>query len=104
MCDAKVLSHKGSAIITRAECQCVFIWNRNIILSFSPEQFRQFKTFVEDFPTDLHHFPFPNVQVRIMMCTPVESIQLAFTPPEWDDFYKAMEEAAHMQEVYALMD
>jgi hypothetical protein len=51
MCDAKVLSHIGSAIITRCEeCQCIFIWTKNVILSFSPEQFRLFKTFVEDFP------------------------------------------------------
>jgi hypothetical protein len=39
-----------------------------------------------------------------MMCTPVESIQLAFTPLEWEDFYDAIEEAAQMQEIYALMD
>ena len=105
MCDAKTLSHKGTTMISRcAECQCIFIWNTNIIVSFSTEQFILFKDFINELSFEEHCFPFPDGQDRVMMRTPVDNIQLTFTPDEWEDFHEAVEEAAYMQQVYALID
>jgi hypothetical protein len=105
MCDAKVLSQKGASVISRcSECHCVFIWNHNLILSFTPEQFTQFRDFAADLDFDGHSFPFPDGQERIVMHTPVSDIQFTFTPHEWEDFHAAMDEAAYMQEVYGLME
>jgi len=105
MCDAKVISQKNSVVISRCgECRCIFIWNNNLILSFSPEQFVQFRDFSADMDFEDHSLPFPDGQERVVMRTPVSDIQLAFTPGEWDDFHEAMEEAVYMQEVYTLME
>lgn len=51
-----------------------------------------------------HALPFPDGQEQVVMRTPVNDIQLAFTPGEWDDFHEAMEEAVYMQEVYSLIE
>jgi hypothetical protein len=104
MCDAKVLSQKGASVISRcSECRCVFIWNHNLILSFTPEQFMQFKGFAAELDFTGHSLPFPDGQERVVMRTPTNDIQFTFTTDEWEDFRAAMEEAAYMQEVYALM-
>lgn len=105
MCDAKILSQKGAPVISRcSECRCVFIWNHNLILSFSPEQFIQFRDFANDLDFTGHSFPFPDGQERMVMRTPTNDIQFTFTTDEWEDFHAAMDEAAYMQEVYSLME
>ena len=63
MCDAKILSQKGTSVVSRcSECQCIFIWHHNLILSFTPEQFIQFKNFTIDLEFSDHSFPFPDGQ------------------------------------------
>jgi hypothetical protein len=105
MCDARVLSQKGAAIISRcSECRCIFIWNHNVILSFSPQQFALFKGFVDDMVFEENAFPFPDGEDRAMMRTPVDNIQLTFTPTEWEDFQSAIGEAIYMQEIYTMME
>jgi hypothetical protein len=105
MCDAKILSQKGASVISRcSECRCVFIWNHNLILSFTPEQFIQFRDFSVELDFVTHSFPFPDGQERMVMRTPSSDIQFTFTTEEWEDFHAAMEEAVYMQEVYSLME
>jgi hypothetical protein len=105
MCDAKVISQKNTVVISRcSECRCIFIWNNNLILNFSPQQFIQFRDFTIELDIDEYTLPFPDGQERVVMRTPVNDIQLAFTPQEWDDFHAAMEEAVYMQEIYSLME
>lgn len=105
MCDAKVLSQVGSSVISRcSECRCVFIWNNNLILSFSAEQFKLFRDFTSELEFGDHSFPFPDGQERVVMRTPVNDIQFTFNTDEWEDFHAAMDEAIYMQEVYALME
>jgi hypothetical protein len=104
MCDSKILSQRGASVISRcSECRCIFIWNNNLILSFSPEQFVQFREFTTDLDFTEHSHSFPDGQERLVMRTPVNDVQLTFTIEEWDDFHAAMDEALYMQEVYALM-
>jgi hypothetical protein len=105
MCDAKVISHKGAAVISRcAECRCVFLWHQNLVLNFTPEQFIQFRDFIREMAFDNHTFPFPDGQERVVMRTPANDLQLTFTTDEWEDLHAVMEEAVYMQEVYAIME
>jgi hypothetical protein len=105
MCDAKVLSQVGASVISRCqECRCIFIWNNNLILSFSPEQFVQFRDFTVELDFNQHSFPFPDGQERVVMRTPVSDVQFTFNTDEWEDFHAAMDEAIYMQEVYSLME
>ncbi len=105
MCDAKVISQKNAVVISRcSECRCIFIWNNNLVLSFTPEQFVQFRGFTADLDFEEFTLPFPDGKERVVMRTPVNDIQLAFTPDEWEDFHSAMEEAVYMQEIYSLME
>jgi hypothetical protein len=104
MCDSKVISQAGASVISRcSECRCIFIWNNNLILSFSPEQFTQFRDFTVELDFAEHSHSFPDGQERLVMRTPVNDVQLTFTTEEWEDFHAAMEEAIYMQEVYSLM-
>jgi hypothetical protein len=84
------------------QCRCVFIWNHSLILSFR-QSIRQFREFATELDFTGHSFPFPDGQERVVMRTPTNDIQFTFTADEWEDFHAAMDEAAHMQEVYALM-
>ena len=105
MCDAKVLSQVGASVISRCqECRCIFIWNNNLILSFTPEQFTQFRDFTLELDFDNYTFPFPDGQERMVMRTPVNDVQFTFNNDEWEDFHAAMNEAVYMQEVYSLME
>ena len=105
MCDAKVLSHVGESVVSRCgECRCMFIWHNNIILSFSTEQFVQFKEFAAELAFTDHSFPFPDGQERVVMRTPVNDVQLTFTTEQWENFHAAMDEAVYMQQVYDLME
>ncbi|WP_110587374.1 DUF6686 family protein [Mucilaginibacter sp. Mucisp86] len=105
MCDAKILSQKGTSVVSRcSECQCLFIWHHNLILSFTPDQFIQFKNFAIDLDFGDHSFPFPDGQERVVMRTPVNDIQLTFTVDEWEDFHASMDEAIYMQEIYAMVE
>lgn len=105
MCDSKVISQKGVSVISRcAECRCIFIWNNNLILSFSPEQFTAFKDFSAELDFAEHMHAFPDGQDRLVMRTPVNDVQFTFTMDEWEDFQAAMDEAVYMQEIYALMN
>jgi hypothetical protein len=105
MCDAKVLSHKGAAVISRcADCRGLFIWNNNLVLNFTPTQFCKFRAFTHDLDIDEYTLPFPDGLDRVVMRTPSSDINLTFTPEEWHDFNEAMEEATHMLTVYDLME
>ncbi|RFZ86121.1 hypothetical protein DYU05_09930 [Mucilaginibacter terrenus] len=82
----------------------MFIWNHNLILSFSPLQFTQFRDFSVELDFEAHSFPFPDGEERMVMRTPADDIQFTFTNAEWEDFHAAMGEACYMLEVYSLME
>jgi len=105
MCDTKVLSQVGESVISRcAECRCIFIWHNNLIISFSTEQFNQFRDFTVELDFTAHSFPFPDGQERVVMRTPVNDVQMTFTTEQWGNFHSAMDEAIYMQQVYDLME
>ncbi|WP_237073502.1 DUF6686 family protein [Mucilaginibacter mali] len=104
MCETRVLSQQGSAIISHcADCQTVFIWHNNLVLNFTRNQFADFRRFADDMDFDDRALPFPDGYDRAVLRTPHNDINFAFTLGEWDNFKQAMDEAAYMLEVYSLM-
>lgn len=104
MCQSQILSRTGPVIISQCmECKTLNIWLRNLLLNFTPEQFRAFKLFTAELDTSECTFPFPDGEDRLVLRTPNNDICFAFSLDEWEDFQAAMEEAAYMQSVYALI-
>lgn len=104
MCNKITLSKKGATHISYcAKCKHIYIWNGNIMLTFSPTQFLSFKKYTEspDFNESFYHFP--DGEDRLILHTPNSDICFSFTENEWTNFYAAMEEAEYMQEVYHLI-
>lgn len=105
MCDARVISQKGATVVSRcAGCNCLFVWNHNLVLNFTGDQFTQFRNFIADLEPDDHTFPFPDGSHRLVMRTPVNDIQLTFTLDEWGDLNAAMEEASQMRAILDLFE
>src|ERR1700761_8845092 len=104
MCQSHILSSKGPVIISQCvDCKMLNIWLRNLLLNFTPEQFCAFENFISKLAIDEYTFPFPDGEERLVLRTPNNDICFTFTAEEWDDFKIAMEEAAYMQGVYALL-
>ncbi len=105
MCDARVISQKGTAVISRcSECRCIYMWHHNLVMNFTPVKFTQFRDFIVEMNFGDHSFPFPDGQERVIMRTPADDLQLTFTTDEWEDIHAAIEEAFYMQEVYSIME
>jgi len=101
MCQTLILSRKGSVIINQCmECKILNIWLRNLLLNFTPEQFKDFTSRLD---IEESMFPFPDGEDRLILRTPHSDICFTFSITEWDDFQMAMEEAEYMQQVYQLI-
>jgi len=104
MCQTHTLSHKGKTVISQCkECGVLNIWHNNLLLCFSPEQFKSFKNFTAELHTEEHSYAFPDGGERLILCTPNRDINFAFTLNEWEDFNAALEESLYMQEVYQII-
>lgn len=104
MCETRILSQKGTAIISRcADCKAVYIWHHNLILNFTEEQFAAFNRFACELDFEERSLPFPDGEKRAVLQTPNNDINFAFTLPEWEEFKSAMDEASYMLEVYSLI-
>lgn len=104
MCETKILSHKGAAMIGQcAECQTIYIWHQNLILNFTENQFTDFRKFAGDMDFDDRALPFPDGEDRVVLRTPHNDISFTFTVDEWDNFQSAMDEAVYMMAVYGLL-
>lgn len=104
MCNTKVLAQTGSAFISHCkDCKTIFIWQNNILLNFSPEDFTAFKRMLYGLDFEDCSFRFQDNASRIIIKTPKPEISFTFTEEEWDDFNQAIDEAAYMQEVYDLI-
>jgi hypothetical protein len=104
MCSTRTLAHTGDAFISScADCKTVFIWHRNILLNFSPEDFSSFKRMLDDLDFEDCSFNFLDNISRIIIKTPKPGISFAFTENEWNNFNQAVTEAIYMQQVYDLM-
>ncbi|WP_158992584.1 DUF6686 family protein [Mucilaginibacter sp. L196] len=104
MCKTIVLSRKCATVISQCmECKIMNIWLRNLLLNFTPEQFKMFKNFTSGLDVEESMFPFPDGEDRLVLRTPHSDICFTFSLTEWEDFQAAMEEAEYMQGVYTLI-
>ncbi len=104
MCQHTILSQKGQTVISQCpECRTLSIWQHNLLLNFSAQQFRSFKHFTAGLDAADALFPFPGGEERLVLRTPNSDICLTFSTEEWEDFQAAMEEAEYMSSVYDLI-
>ena len=104
MCETIILSKNGAATISQCmECQKLSLWMRNLLLNFSPEQFKSFKTFTAKLEVGQSLFPFPDGEERLVLRTPHSDVCMVFSVDEWELFQQAMEEAEYMMQVYEIM-
>ncbi|MFA6087847.1 DUF6686 family protein [Mucilaginibacter sp.] len=101
MCETRILTQYGATTISHCvECGMINIWHNNLMLCFTPEQFKLFQKFATEMEFDDRSFPFPDGSDRLVLCTPNSDINFVFSDTEWEDFNAAMVEAQYMQEVY----
>jgi hypothetical protein len=104
MCQNIVLSSKGAAVISQCmECKVLNLWHHNLLLSFSPGQFKAFKDFTSRLDEEEYLFPFPDGEERLVLRTPNNDICFTFSTTEWEDFLAAMDEAEYMSDIYQMI-
>lgn len=104
MCKTIVLSSGKHTAITYCNCcQLLYIWHKNLLLNFAPEDFLAFKKTIEETSFEENCLPFPDHSERIILRTPNEDISFAFTYAELKSFRSALSEALFMKEVYMLI-
>jgi len=105
MCKTRVLTQKGQTVISHCpECHMLNIWHQNLLLCFTPEQFRSFKNVAIEMAFEERAYPFPDGEERLILCTPHHDINFAFTTDEWEDFKECLEEAVYMQDIYEIIN
>lgn len=105
MCNTKILAQAGSAFVSHCtDCKTIFIWQNNILLNFSPEDFSSFKRMLSELDFEDCSFHFRDNIPRIIIKSPKPEISFTFSEDEWEDFNQAINEALYMQQIYALMD
>jgi hypothetical protein len=105
MCREVMLSKKGMVVICQCmECKMITIWHQSILLSFTPEQFKTFKMFIDELDIEQFTIPSPDGESRLLLRTPNPDINFIFTLDQWEDLNVAMEEAEYMQGVYDLIN
>lgn len=104
MCRSIMLSKRGQATISQCpDCKMLNVWQHNLLLNFTPEQFKAFKTFTSGIEEADAMFPFPDGEDRFVLRTPNSDICFTFSLTEWEDLMAAMEEAEYMQSVYQIL-
>jgi hypothetical protein len=104
MCQSQILSRKGPVVVSQClECKTLNIWHHNLLLTFTPGQFKAFKDFTAMLDVPDCTFPFPDGEERFVLRTPHIDISFTFSLDEWGDFQAAMEEAEYMQDIYNLL-
>jgi hypothetical protein len=104
MCEAKTLSQRGITMVSQClQCKTINVWQNNLLLNFTPQQFADFRQFIADLDFDERSHPFPDRMDRAVLKTPVDHINFTFTLAEWEDLKDAMDEAMYMQKVFDLI-
>jgi hypothetical protein len=104
MCEAKTLSQRGATMVSQClQCKTINIWQNNVLLNFTPQQFADFRQFINDLDFEERSHPFPDKQDRAVLKTPVDHINFTFTEEEWEDLKDALDEGMYMQKVFDLI-
>lgn len=104
MCKANVIARKGNISVTQCvNCKVVNIWNQNVLISFSFEQFHAFINATKGLQFDDYLEISPDGAEVVVLATPSPDMNLVFKRQEWHDFFAALTEAAYMQEIYKMV-
>lgn len=104
MCKPTVIARKGNITVTQCiNCQMVNIWNKNVLISFSFQQFPAFLTATKDLEFDNYLEKSPEGVEIVVLATPYPDLSLIFTRAQWVDFFNVLNEAAYMQQIYQMV-
>ncbi|MCD0490018.1 hypothetical protein LPB86_17380 [Pedobacter sp. MC2016-14] len=104
MCKPTVIARKGKISVSQcSNCKMVNIWNQNVLISFSFQQFHAFIETTKDLDFDNYMETSPNGLEVVVLATPYPDISLVFTRKEWYNFFEALQEAAYMQQIYKMV-
>ena len=104
MCQTIILCENKDTVISRCtDCDGLFIWHNNLMLTFSKEEFRHFNKTVHRLPFDGHSYPFPDGEERMILRTPHLDISFCFRRSEFEGFGELVNEAVYLIDLYALI-
>lgn len=104
MCHIRTLCIKNQSHISHCKyCQTIYLWHNNLLLNFTPEDFRQFRETMNQQEFYDCSLLFPDEEERVIIHAPWRNISFSFTQKEWNDLKGAMDEALLMHEVYDLI-
>lgn len=104
MCQTIPLSSRNNITISQcAQCQIVYVWFNNIMISLGTSKFKSFQKAMMKLDFDRCYIDFPDGTERAVIGTPNPEIAMVLTEDELTDMNEAMAEAIYMIEVYALM-
>lgn len=104
MCKPTVIARKGNVAVTQCvNCKIVNIWNKNVLITFSFQQFHAFINATKDLEFDNYLEKSPDGVEIVVLATPYPDLSLVFTRNEWTDFFTALNEAVYMQQIYQMV-
>ncbi len=104
MCMTAILTQQGSHTISHCvNCQTLFIYFNQLVLSFKPIQFEVFCDSVNDVSFEHCAVPFPNGEDKVVIRSPHEDIRFAFGIEEWFCLVNLVNEAKLMLQVQQLL-
>src|SRR4051812_16184242 len=104
MCQTIIMCENKNTVISQCnDCQGLFIWHNNLMLSFSQEDFRQFNQTIHSLPFDGHSYSFPDGENRMILRTPNIDISFCFRRKEFEDFCTLIGESVYLMDLYAMI-
>ena len=105
MTNSQILSELDQVQITQFDgCGHIGIRTHNLLLNFTKQKFKVFSNSFQSINFNEHTLIFSDDQERLIMNTPIHSIQLCFTHNEFDIFKQALVEASIILETQQLLD
>jgi hypothetical protein len=105
MCRAKVLTSTASIEVSYCHgCKTFFLWHKNILMSFSEEEFSSFCQAMHCYEFSECAWPFSDGISRLSVCTPYDQVNFVFEEEEWKDMLRALDEAALMHEAHKILE
>lgn len=104
MCKPTIISREGDVSVTHCmDCKIVNIWNRNVLITFSFEQFDAFVNSTRGLQFDDYIEHHPDGLEVVILASPSPDISLVFTRVEWHEFFAALHQAVYMQQIYQMV-
>lgn len=104
MCQTIPLSSNENITISQcAQCQIVYVWFNNLMLSLTTEKFKSFQKAMRGVDFNRIYMDFPDGIERAIIGTPNPEVAFVVTEEDLSMLNDTMAEAAYMIEIYTLM-